>query len=317
MRKFIILYFIIFFIPQLLFSQIRKPQWEYGVGLGTCQLFGETGIDYNTSGDFWRDIKFKSNKFSGYGFARYTPNRYIAYRLNLAYGKMHYTDAEAESNLARIRRNLSFRTNIYEISGVADFTIYTRPSTVSKYVLHGVAGIKKDEYKIYAFVGVGVFHFNPQAYYHGIWYDLQPLGTEGQGIIPGKKPYALTQINIPFGLGIRFSYNKIYKIGLELGFRKLFTDYLDDVSTKYYSTSEIRQKNGPVYGQIAAALSSRTYEVVDTIAERGIYNNYIYDPTGNSNSKRGNPKDNDSYSFLTITFSYTVTAKKYVHKARF
>jgi hypothetical protein len=59
------------------------------------------------------------------------------------------------------------------------------------------------------------------------------LSTEGQGIYPDKKPYSLWQPTIPFGGGVKFAITENLRIGFEIGLRKLFTDYLDDVSTSY------------------------------------------------------------------------------------
>ena len=60
--------------------------------------------------------------------------------------------------------------------------------------------------------------------------DLQPLGTEGEGFYKGEKKYNLTQLAIPIGGGFKYAISNNVRIGIEVGFRKLFTDYLDDVS---------------------------------------------------------------------------------------
>ena len=51
--------------------------------------------------------------------------------------------------------------------------------------------------------------------------------------IPDQKPYNLTQFAIPFGGGIKFRVSENVVLAYEVGFRKTFTDYLDDVSTFY------------------------------------------------------------------------------------
>ena len=83
---------------------------------------------------------------------------------------------------------------------------------------------------------MGLFHFNPFTYdkENNKTY-LQPLSTEGQGLkeYPGRKKYSLTQFCLPVGGGWKWNINENWDISYELGFRILFTDYLDDVSKTY------------------------------------------------------------------------------------
>jgi hypothetical protein len=60
------------------------------------------------------------------------------------------------------------------------------------------------------------------------------LKTEGQ-----SKAYSQTQFSIPFGGGIRYRINRNFDASLEIGWRKTFTDYLDDVGGKYAAVSEL------------------------------------------------------------------------------
>ncbi len=84
-------------------------------------------------------------------------------------------------------------------------------------------------------IGIGIFTFNPEARFGGDeWIDLQPLGTEGQWLADPEnrypEPYELTQFNIPFGGGLRFRLSRRWDMEVEIGWRKTFTDYLDDVA---------------------------------------------------------------------------------------
>ncbi len=97
----------------------------------------------------------------------------------------------------------------------------------------------------YLFAGVAVYHFNP--YTHdsaGNKFFLPPLSTEGEGFYQNRKNYGLTQFAIPFGGGIKFSVSENFRIGLEGGMRKLFTDYLDDVSTTYVDQNLLLNNRG-------------------------------------------------------------------------
>jgi hypothetical protein len=49
----------------------------------------------------------------------------------------------------------------------------------------------------------------------------------------GRGEYSLTQLEIPMGGGFKFYLNESFYVGFEILHRKTFTDYIDDVSTKY------------------------------------------------------------------------------------
>lgn len=118
--------------------------------------------------------------------------------------------------------------------------------------------------------------------------ELQPLTTEGQGMEGFDSPYSLTQISIPFGLGVKFSVNKFVSIGLEWGLRKTFTDYIDDVSKDYVDRTTLLDWSG----ELGLSASDRTNEILEN----------TYNPTG---SMRGNPQTKDWYQF----FGFMITAK--------
>ena len=181
-----------------------------------------------------------------------------------------------------VLRNLSFETSIVELSAVGEYylnNLYDR------------------RYSPYLFGGLAVFHFNPYAYMGGTKYYLRPLSTEGEGLAgyPDRKPYSLTQLAIPFGGGIKYAINDDVRIGLELGLRKLFTDYLDDVSTTYVDPNDLLAAKG----QTAVDISYRGDEVDGGSA--------AYPAKG---SQRGSSKYKDWYYFLGLHLTYRLNSNK-------
>ena len=175
------------------------------------------------------------------------------------------------------QRNLSFRSRLYEGSLVAEFNF--RP--------YG-AGATESQWTPYLFGGVAVFHFNPETQYTAVdgtvqWAFLQPLHTEGQGTTayPGRRPYPLMQVSMPFGLGMRMRLNKNFSLTAEYGFRKTWTDYLDDVSTTYVGADLLRAEVQE--GSLAAQLADRS----ETPNAIGI--------------KRGDDSLDDWYSYFNIS----------------
>ena len=158
------------------------------------------------------------------------------------FARVNGSDIYSEKENLRMR-NLSFESPISEISLVGEYYLFN---------------LYERRFSPYVFLGLAAYHFNPYSYdTNGTKVFLKPLKTEGQGIIPGKKEYALWQMAIPIGGGVKFSITENIRVGIELGMRKLFTDYLDDVSTNYPDYNELLAAQG----QTAVDFSYRGDEV--------------------------------------------------------
>jgi len=107
------------------------------------------------------------------------------------------------------------------------------------------------------YLGAGVFTHNPKADLNGRLVELQPLGTEGQGIEGFDAPYDLKGIVIPFGAGIKYLAYENLMLEFDIGSKKVFTDYLDDVSGQEYVPPSILIQNG----QDAVDLGYRADEI--------------------------------------------------------
>src|SRR5690606_31404638 len=118
----------------------------------------------------------------------------ISSRVSFNWNRISGDDAKAAGpdegeNFGRYRRNLSFRNDIKELSAVAIIDLFENRNYYRR----------RPDFVPYGFVGIAVFHHNPKAYYengsHKLpgggslpadldiasgWYELQPLGTEGQ-----------------------------------------------------------------------------------------------------------------------------------------
>jgi hypothetical protein len=141
----------------------------------------------------------------------------------------------------------------------------------------------------YIFLGLAVYHFDPYTFDStGQKYYLKPLSTEGEGFVTGRKPYNLTQMAIPFGGGVKLSLTDKMNVGLELGLRRLFNDYIDDVSSSYVDPNALLINRG----EKALELSYRGDEL------KGGSQTYRIGQI------RGNPIYKDWYYFTTLTLSF-------------
>ncbi len=124
----------------------------------------------------------------------------------------------------------------------------------------------------------------------GSKYYLRPLSTEGEGFVAGKNYYSLNQFAVPFGAGVKLSLSDNINVGLEAGFRKLFTDYLDDVSTTYVDQALLITNRGAK----AAELAYRGNE---------LKNGAPYPAAG---TIRGGSTKKDWYYFTGLTLSFRI-----------
>jgi hypothetical protein len=149
-------------------------------------------------------------------YFRYTTNYRYAFRFGLNYGLLSGNDADSHE-ADQIERNLSFRTKIYELYSVAEFN----------FVEYRI-GHDRFKFTMFVFGGLGVFYFDPQASRGGGYESLRGYKTEAQG-----KQYPKFQVNIPFGVGIKWNIAEKCGLGLEWGPRRTFTDYIDDIKGSY------------------------------------------------------------------------------------
>lgn len=228
---------------------------EAGLLLGASNYLGDLSGNSGT-------VYLKETKPALGVLARYNVNDHLAARLSLNYSWVAGHDANITNDPFIQQRNLSFRSSILEFALMGEINIPGyQPYALSR------------PFSPYLFGGIAVFRFSPKTRYEGNWVPLQPLGTEGQGMAQtGKGPYALTSFAIPFGIGVKYALTDQVNLGLELGARRTFTDYLDDVSGTYVSYPELLAGNGP----LAAALGNRSGErnggepaIVTTGTQRG------------------------------------------------
>ena len=136
-------------------------------------------------------------------------------------------------------RMFNFRTTVTELALTAEWKLFTTGSA------------RGWQLSPFLFGGGGVYRFNPEVLFDGQWIAVQPLGTEGQGLPGYAAPYALTQWQLPLGMGVQLRYRRQMTITLELGGRRLFTDHLDDVSGAVVRYTDILNGNGALAAQIS------------------------------------------------------------------
>lgn len=210
----------------------------------------------------------KQTKLVGSLGVRYDLTEHVLLRTHVSLGGLKADDSKNKKTAFK-ERNFSFQSKLFEWELGVQYNIFN---------------LNDKWWTPYVFAGGALFHFKPTAIDPaGNRVLLQPLSTEGQGFIAGKKEYKLTQFSIPFGIGAEYALTEDLRVGLELGFRKTFTDYIDDVSTSYVDQNALLAARGPEAVAMAYR-GSGTYPAAGAL--------------------RGNEKNKDSYSFLVLTFTW-------------
>lgn len=205
-------------------------------------------------------------------------SRWFTARAGINIGQIEAADRDNRDYLKP--RNLSFASTIKEVFAVIEITFLN---------------INKTRFTPYIYGGAAVFHFNP-------WTDdingqkiyLKPLSTEGEGIpeFPSQKPYKLTQLSLPYGIGAKYALSDAITIGFEFSQRKTFTDYLDDVSSFYVDKNILREARGPKAVELA-------YRANELTGGSG------YPAHGD---QRGTPSEMDWYYFAGLNIEIKLTS---------
>ncbi len=302
MKKVVFFILLIGLCAPALQAQRKKTRFldrcETVYGLGFSNFLGELGGRDAIGTNGIKDLEFVLTRPSLHLGLRYRFNPTVSLKYNLHYTVLSGRDSLTKEPFRR-NRNLSFRSPIFESSFQAEVSILQLKSTKSRYVLRGVRSKSGIDLNLYVFGGVGAFFFNPKAKIEGTWWALQPLGTEGQGIAASRTPYKRIQACFPIGMGFRLPLSdKNWTIGFEYGMRLTTTDYIDDVSTTYFSPTLI----GAKYGPVAQRLSNRAGENGQDVIAGSAF-------TG---EQRGDPTDRDAYMLGTITLTYRLKSGRSV-----
>lgn len=281
---------------------LRKSTY-LSVGFGLSNYLGDLGGNTGVGKRFFYDNNFKKRTFFyGVGFSYYWRER-LGVRFELSGGKLAGSDQDAvftsvtDNSYYRLRRNLDFQTRITEGALLVQLQPLKFISTQNRWHHFSV--------QPYLGFGLGLFSFNPQGSYFDeiaddyVWVDLQPLRTEGQGMkeYPGRKPYQLTQWNLPMVIGFSYVFSPKTSLSFEFMGRKLFTDYLDDVSTNYIDPSLFEKYMNPEDAEVARAVSNKSNLINPDMAYR-------------AGDQRGNPKKKDFYYTFSVRFSIRLTRMK-------
>jgi hypothetical protein len=265
---------------------------EVGLGIGPLFFLGDLGGNKGVGQSTWlKDVQFPLVNLSKGIYAQVYPAEWLGFRIAINQGKLEGYDSVIKDKGGdegfRKARNLQFQSSLLE-----GYLAMELNPTVFFERYDGLRG----KIRPYVVAGIGVYRFNPKGQYFAPdgsskWVPLQPLHLEGQGFAeyPDRKPYSLTQFELPMGFGFKYYIKENMFIGAEVLHRQLFTDYVDDVSTSYIDNSLFAKYLTPEQATMANQLHNRE----GFIPSNPNLNRTPTDP------QRGHPEQNDAF-FSTI-----------------
>ena len=248
-------------LVSLMFLVLLAP-FTHAQKSGDLGLMG--GVTYYM-GDLNPDMPFRMSKPAFGLLYRQNFNSRISLRVHGLRGSVAGDDLVSMTNP---ERNLNFESKLTEAGLQVEINFF-------EYFI----GSRLHPVTPYIFGGPSVFFFKPYGNLPSGKTELQPLTTEGQ-----SEKYKLYAFSGSFGIGVKYSVNKLIGVGAEWGMRKTTTDYLDDISKTYY-------------------LNLAGKDPADATL-----NEFASDPTlaHNAGMQRGNSRDTDWYSFAGISVTLKI-----------
>lgn len=168
-----------------------------------------------------RSVFNRTNFETSLGFRQYFPGNF-GYKADFFYG--NYTSQDGSNNA---KRDYGSITNTFGLSARAEYAYYFGGNYRYR---------TPNQHSVYGFLGFGVINCS-----------ISPYNTKRDPI-----PHSVEPI-LPFGLGYNFAINDDLLIGLEVGWKYSFSDYIDGYHSPIYS------KYNDVIGGISLNVAYRIF----------------------------------------------------------
>lgn len=323
------------FSALLFLNAFSQPSAEIGLAGGAVNYVGDLGNErcfpYSSVNQGYQLTirNFLNNGQTG------KQNKPFSMELRFSWHRLQYDETEAIGSkkgihLRNYLRGIGFRNDLFGAAVNVTYTFYNKR----------FSSLHEQKICYFLLAGVGVYHGIPKAdLFHGdaalanryhYWSDgtvrdaaentnvpaniigkdgdyetnLQEWKTEGQGgstELGQNKSYHTTNIGFPLGFGVRYGMSKKMTLSMEFDYYYFLTDYLDDVSDRYATYNELK----------SSFTDPEEYETAKYISDpSGVGTNGII---GKGTSIRGNPKKNDSYTYVSIEVAYKIGFKKKIN----
>jgi hypothetical protein len=188
------------------------------------QFFGDVGgytPGENALG--LKDIIIDQTSYNINGQLKYRIAERVAAKVSLTYGSLHASDAKGSNE----GRELEAVTSIFEPALMAEYYFKKSQNMNSYLYQRGRRSRFRNFFStmdIYAFTGFGGVKFNV---------------TPNEALLERGLPTSGFAAIVPAGVGVSVSMTRDYNLGIELGGRYAFSDYLDGYTSQYSKSNDV------------------------------------------------------------------------------
>ena len=143
--------------------------------------------------------------------------------------------------------------DIEHIDWAFDKSVHDMTMMMEVNYLRYILGAKNTPFSPYIMAGIGVMYY-PYNITPGLISSINKVNANNLvGNIPTEE--SVIAMSIPFGMGIKATFGKRLGVGVEVQFRKLMDDKLDDLNDPFAHTGLVTPAGNtePVVGQITYA----------------------------------------------------------------
>ena len=227
MKRTVVVIILFCFVTLISMSQElwKRTRVEAVAGIGTTQFFGDIG-GFSKSENIlgFKDISFLQTRFNLNAGLKYKIIKDLNLRLSLTGGMFHASDKRGSNET----RGMDARVSIFEPLILGEY-YFIKSKLGDSYLFSAGKGRKSGSFfsalEFYTFTGFG-----------GLSYNVK--GNDVLTAHPNFKESGFTAV-IPVGVGINLLFKPEYNLGLEIGGRYSFSDYLEGYTSQYSSSNDV------------------------------------------------------------------------------
>jgi hypothetical protein len=226
MKRTLVAVILLCYVSQLSWAQDiwKKKRYEVVAGFGTSQFFGDIGGYSNNENILGiKDWSLKQTRFNMNAGLRYKIFPALGAKISLTYAMFHATDERGSNE----ERGLEATTSAFEPLLTGEFYFIKSKMDRSYNFSKG----KKMQFRkfiqsldLYLFSGIG-----------GLAWSVK--GND-ELVAEGMTDGGFTTV-VPVGLGVNMLMNPDYSLGLELGGRYSFSDYIEGYTSQYSTSNDV------------------------------------------------------------------------------
>jgi len=222
----------------------RTRRWEAYYGLGTANIYGDIGGAQISSENLYgfKDYQIKFTRPSLAFGGKYKVNHRVYARVNFAGAFLQGDDTDTQNAIINPdplhpgrKGGYAFKSWVVEPSVMGEFYIIPESRSMVSDAIYNRRGMVNGFrlYNVYLFAGVGAVVNFPT-----VWYMQTGEILVTDDYQRPEDSFQRAGLVLPVGIGVRTDLTSYWTIGVELGRRYTFTDYVDGYTSQFSTASD-------------------------------------------------------------------------------